>query len=204
MAKRIHILKLKPTQLALGMLEIREHVKECRSLNKNKIKTFIKDNPVQVVRAPNGDYYIIDGHHHACILWMLGIKKVFIKISRDFSKSKMSHSQFWRQMKQRRWAHFYDQFGNGPHHPIYLPDDIRGLADDPYRSLAWLVEQSGGFNKTDTPYSDFQWANFFRRRNLIKSKFGRDIKGALPKARKLARSSAAVRLPGFKHSESTK
>jgi hypothetical protein len=40
----------------------------------------------------------------------------------------------------------YCQFGEGPRKPLYLPRDIRGLADDPYRSLAWFVRKAGGFD----------------------------------------------------------
>jgi hypothetical protein len=43
----------------------------------------------------------------------------------------------------------------------------RSVADlmyDPYRSLAGALRRTGGFAKDTTPYSEFLWADFLRRR----------------------------------------
>ncbi len=44
----------------------------------------------------------------------------------------------------------YDELGNQPINPEYLPDSIEILANDPHRSLAWLVQINGGYTKVDT------------------------------------------------------
>jgi len=36
------------------------------------------------------------------------------------------------------------------------------MPDDPFRSLAWMVRNNGGYGQVDTDYSDFMWANFLR------------------------------------------
>jgi hypothetical protein len=41
---------------------------------------------------------------------------------------------------------------------------IADLIDDPYRSLAGFVRKRGGFVKTEKPYVEFAWADFFRTR----------------------------------------
>jgi hypothetical protein len=70
------------------------------------------------------------------------------------------------------------------------------LVDDPFRSLAGEVRRSGGFAKDTTPFSEFLWADFFRRR--IKRKLvDDDFPSALVRASKLARSGEADYLPGW-------
>jgi hypothetical protein len=100
-------------------------------------------------------------------------------------------------MKKKKWTHLYDQFGQGPHDPLYLPEDITGLADDPYRSLAWIVRLEKGYKNTSIPFADFEWANYFREKKLLHCKFERDFRGVTAKAVKLALSSEAKKLPGF-------
>jgi len=43
----------------------------------------------------------------------------------------------------------------------------KGLAYDPYRSLAWIVREHHGYIKNNAPFSEFKWANFFRTRILL-------------------------------------
>ena len=53
----------------------------------------------------------------------------------------LSFPNLWKTMHDSHWIFTHDQFGNGPHDPIHLPEDIRGLSDDPYRSLAWHIRK---------------------------------------------------------------
>jgi hypothetical protein len=78
-----------------------------------------------------------------------------------------------------------------------LPRDVRGLADDPYRSLAWRVRDKGGYDKNTTPFSEFQWAEFFRK-NLTISDINDDFHAAVKQAMDLAESPEAAHLPGYK------
>ena len=70
------------------------------------------------------------------------------------------------------------------------------MVDDPFRSLAGELRHAGGFAKDTTPFSEFLWADFLRRR--MKRKFvERDFGGAVKQALKLARSLDADYLPGW-------
>lgn len=191
------ILNLKPTQFAVGMLEVDEKIALAKNFSKKQLRNFVDETSVPVVLSPQGDLYVVDHHHFLCVCYHLGIKKVRITISKDLSKSKMSYPAFWRWMFKNRNAYPFCQFGEGPRKALYLPRDIRGLADDPYRSLAWFVRKAGAFENSDRNFAEFKWANFFRSRRLL-DKFGpRGIPDALIKAAKLAQSPAAKKLPGY-------
>ena len=51
--------------------------------------------------------------------------------------------------------------------PEKLPQHVKDLNFDPYRSLAWIVRDRHGYLKNDAPFSEFKWANFFRTRILL-------------------------------------
>lgn len=70
--------------------------------------------------------------------------------------------QFWQLMLQNNKMWLYDEKGLGPLSPMHLPRHIDRLQDDFFRSLAFFVKHAGGYGKTTTDFSDFQWANFLR------------------------------------------
>ncbi len=191
------ILKLRPTQFAVGMLEVDEKLKEVREYSKKKLKRYLKDNVVPVVRAFEDELYVVDKHHFLSVCFQLGIKKVNVEVIRDFTKSDMNYEEFWAWMDRSRNSYPYCQFGEGPREALYFPQDIRGLADDPYRSIAWYVRKSGGFDNSDKNFAEFQWANYFRSKNLLKKHGRKGLPDALVEAVKLAQSPEAKDLPGY-------
>jgi hypothetical protein len=98
-------------------------------------------------------------------------------------------------MKEKQWVYPYDQDGK-PCAISDLPKDIRGLADDPYRSVAWQVRERGGFEKTEKPFAEFKWADFFRE-HLKTHPLHHDFEEAVKEAMALAQSPEARRLPGY-------
>ena len=191
------ILCLRPTQFSVGVLEIEHKVVKARRLSRKKLRALVRDKPIPVVVAPWGDLFVIDRHHFLNVCWHLNIHKVRVEVVKDYSRSKMSYRQFWKRMQEENCIHLYDQFGEGPREPLYLPDDIRGLADDPYRSLAWMVRKEGAFMNSTEAFAEFQWANFFRSKRLL-TRYGRaGFVPAVKKAWELARSRAARKLPGY-------
>jgi hypothetical protein len=73
---------------------------------------------------------------------------------------------------------------------------VSKLIDDPFRSLAGELRRAGGFAKDTTPFSEFLWADFFRRRinrKLVESDFAHALESAL----QLAKSKEANSLPGW-------
>lgn len=191
------VLDLHPTQFALGFEQIRHKIETLGSLSKKKLAKCLHEYTVPIVIDPAGKKYLIDHHHFLYACCELGIRKVEVSIECDLSKSKLSRKQFWQTMRRSNWAYLYDQFGEGPRDPLYLPTTIRGMADDPYRSLAWAVREKGGYEQTEETFAEFQWADLFRKAGLLE-KNGRDgMKRGVKEAYQLARSSKARHLPGF-------
>jgi hypothetical protein len=97
-------------------------------------------------------------------------------------------------MNEQDWFHCFNGNGAPIPGPAWLPKSLLDLPDDPYRSLASAVRKKGGFAKVegDPFFTEFRWANFFRERMNIG-----DWSDSVSHASKLARSSAAGRLPGF-------
>ena len=77
-----------------------------------------------------------------------------------------------------------------------LPRNIKGLKNDPYRSLAGELRNIGGFAKDSTPFSEFLWADFLRGRIKAKA-IKADFSAALAEAMRLAKSGEADYLPGW-------
>lgn len=191
------LLSLRPTQFSIGMLEIEARVKELKSLGSKALKSRIHKEIIPVIVSPWRDLYAIDHHHFLFSAWQAGIRHVRIKVIKDLSKSRLSYLSFWRRLGSNDHVHLYDQFGEGPRNPLYLPNDVRGLADDPYRSLAWAVRRHKGYKNTNIPFADFLWADYFRKQKLLESEGRGGLKKATRAALLLAHRPAARRLPGY-------
>jgi hypothetical protein len=191
------VLDLRPTQFAIGMSEVERKAKKFGRLSRKKLAKYVKENPVTVVRAPDGDLYVIDRHHTLLAYWLVGVKRAPVSVEERLGSHRMSHRRFWRLMSRHHLTHLYDQFGEGPHDPLYLPADIRGLSDDPYRSLAWLAQRAKAFGESKVPYYEFGWAQLLRRRKLLSPHGRPELRRALPRAIRICRSPAARTLPGF-------
>jgi hypothetical protein len=187
------ILSLRPTQMTLGLNEV--HVKRAAWKQKTAgdLTKFLAAHMVPVITGLKGEPYLIDHHHLARALHEEGLKSVFVTVVADLSRLPSDH--FWNMMDFHGWTHPYDS--KGRRRPFSeLPKTVKGMEDDPYRSLAGLLRAMGGFAKDSTPFSEFLWADFLRPRikpKAIKS----DFDAALTKALSLAKTAEADYLPGW-------
>jgi hypothetical protein len=185
---------LHPTQLAVGMEEVKEKEHKFKKMDGNELEKYEQDNPEPVVAGPGGALYIIDHHHLARALMDIGVNKTYCTQMADYSR--LMAPAFWKKMEEKKWVYTYDEYGNGPRPYSEIPDTVGGLKDDPYRSLAGAVRSAGGYEKTDAPFAEFKWADFFRdkfsRKDLIN-----DFDHSVNKAVKIAHSPAASALPGY-------
>jgi len=192
---KVPVLELKPTQFSVGMREVTRKIKELKAMSRDERHEFLHERPVPVVISPYKFWRLVDHHHHARACWEAGIEELPIEVKADFSH--LSIPEFWAAMDKAHWVHPYDQFGKGPHEPLLLPEDVRGLADDQFRSLAWALRHSGDYEKSDAPFSEFAWADYLRAQvKVIPNDDG--FEAALKSARVLAHDPKAKGLPGYK------
>jgi hypothetical protein len=102
---------------------------------------------------------------------------------------------FWGVMDNKRWVYPYDVKGERRHFRD-LPKSVTDLKDDPFLSLAGELRRAGAFAKDTTPFSEFLWADFLRRkvaRKLVEADFATAMETALA----FAKSKDAIYLPGW-------
>ena len=186
---------LRPTQIAVGMRLVKHKRKGLRERERKpqELVDFILSNPIRVVAGPDAQLYVIDHHHLAHALLDEGFKTAPVVIVDDLST--LALPEFWREMEGKAWVHPFD--GKGRKKSIdKIPYDVPDMLDDPYRSLAGFVRLEGGFTKTETPYMEFVWADYFRTK-IEPKVLKKDYEAAIRWAMKLAASDDAKALPGY-------
>src|SRR5277367_3030322 len=182
---RIHcvsIMTLRPTQITVGMREVKAKRKSWREHPDRKKADFLGNHLIPVILGPKEEYYVIDHHHLTLALHQEGVKDIATTVVADLRR--LPRDAFWVFLDNRGWLHPFDARGHRRNYDE-VPKRISALVDDPYRSLAGELRQSGGFAKDTTPFSEFLWADFLRRR--IKPKLlANDFSDALVRALKLA------------------
>ena len=189
----IPIDSLRPTQMTVGMREVKEKRKRFREQKKKKQEESLGKHMIPVVKGPDKRYYVVDHHHLARALHEEGIKDILVTVIGDLTM--VEKDAFWGVMDNKRWVYPYDAKGERRHFKD-LPKSIEDLRDDPFRSLAGELRRSGGFAKDTTPFSEFLWADFLRRRistKVIEESFAK----AMEKSLELAKGQDAAYLPGW-------
>ena len=187
------ILSLRPTQMAVGMHEVERKRKAWADRELEKISQSLATHMVPVVLGPDKAPFLIDHHHLALALHRAGVDQVFVTVVADLHR--LDAGTFWTYMDFRGWTHPYDEKGKRRDYSD-LPADVRSLKDDPYRALAGELRATGGFAKDSTPFAEFLWADFLRRR--IKPKDAKKhFEEALVEAQELAKDRDAAYLPGW-------
>ena len=187
------IVDLRPTQLTVGMREVRAKRLAWRQRQVGQFEQYLSAHMVPAIAGPGGKRYLIDHHHLTLALLKEGVESVFVSLVADFSR--LDEDSFWNLMDFRGWTHPFDAKGRRQSWKK-LPRSVDRLEDDPYRSLAGELRNIGGFAKDSTPFSEFVWADFFRRRIEVKQ-LEDHFEEALAKALELARSPEADYLPGW-------
>ncbi|HYM03494.1 MAG TPA: ParB-like protein [Stellaceae bacterium] len=185
--------KLRPTQMALGFEEVARKRKEWRERSESDAKRFLHRHRFPAVRGPGGHHYILDHHHLGRALQEERVATVTLAVLCDLSH--LGKGEFWIVMALRQWAHPFDE--KGRLRPFTtMPKKLKQLADDPYRSLAAELRRAGSCRKDATPFAEFLWADFFRRR--IPEKILRNHPAAaLARAKSLAGKREAAHLPDW-------
>jgi hypothetical protein len=189
----VAIIDLRPTQITVGMREVKAKRKHWRETGTRKGDKFLGKHMIPVIRGPKQRNYVIDHHHLALALHDEGVGNVAVTVIANLSK--LEPDAFWTAMDNRSWMHPFDADGVRRHYKD-IPKSVTDLVDDPFRSLAGELRRAGGFAKDTTPFSEFLWADFLRRRMKRKT-VERNFDRAIEKAIELAKSMAADYLPGW-------
>jgi len=184
---------LRPTQITVGFHEVALKRHELRALSVRKAGAFLGHHFIPVVTGPKGRNHVVDHHHLARALHEEGVTEVFVNVIADLSM--LDKEAFHVVLDNRAWMHPFD--AQGKRRPYAdIPKSVDKLVDDPYRSLAGEVRRSGGYAKDPTPFAEFLWADFFRRR-IGADVLADDFDQASRQALQLARQAIASYLPGW-------
>src|SRR5881398_3379939 len=196
--KPVPILSLRPTQMTVGMREVKEKRKRLREYwkehkSKKKQGEYLGRHMIPVVLGPDKRHYVVNHHHLARALHDEGIEDILVTVIGDLVM--VEPDAFWGVLDNKRWVYPYDAKGDR-HHFKDVPKTVADLKDDPFRSLAGELRRAGGYAKDTTPFSEFLWADFLRRR-LSRKNVEADFGKAIEKALALAKSKDAIYLPGW-------
>lgn len=189
----VAIADLHPTQITVGLREVDAKRKEWRAKADQESGEYLGKHTIPVILGPASRCYVIDHHHLARALHEEGVESVLVTIVANLKR--LDLDAFWFVLDNRSWMHPFDDAGRR-RDVADIPNSVIGLVDDPFRSLAGALRRIGGFAKDTTPFSEFLWADFLRRR-LDRKDVERNFDGSLDKALKLARGGDADYLPGW-------
>lgn len=191
--KPVPIAELRPTQMTVGLREVAEKRRRWRAHDADKKAAFLGSHMIPVLLGPKKHHYVIDHHHLSRALQEEGVESVLVTVVADLHQ--LSKDAFWTVADHKAWVHPYDASGVRVGFSD-IPKKISDLADDPYRSLAGELRRAGGFAKDTTPFSEFLWADFLRRK--VKPKLiAEDFSAALERAMRFAKAPEAGYLPGW-------
>jgi hypothetical protein len=189
----VNIAGLKPTQMTIGLREARTRAEKIMERSGMDAGKLVRKHVIPVVKGPKDKLYVID-HHHLCRAMLIaGSKQVTVTVVLNLSR--LEKDAFWVFMDNRGLVHPFDENGKRRDYRD-IPKGIEDLADDPFRSLAGALRRRGGFAKDTTPFSEFLWADFLRRR-FERKDAGKNFEATLEAACKLARMRDADYLPGW-------
>lgn len=128
-------------------------------LDSRELSEWIETKPLRVIAVSDEDLRVIDGHHMARILYLLGKQEAKVIVYFDEAFLELSENEIWNLFKQNGWIHLRDRDRNSIH-PHEIPRFIGDLNDDPFRSLAWMLKKLKTFKKTGVSFQEFIWADF--------------------------------------------
>jgi hypothetical protein len=189
----VPVSELRPTQITVGFREVEAKRKAWREKKGSGAARFLGTHMIPVVFGPTQHHYVIDHHHLARALHEEGVTDILVNVTADLSK--LDKDAFWVYLDNRGWMHPFDDQGRRRDYDA-IPKGICDLVDDPFRSLAGALRRAGGFAKDTTPFSEFLWADFLRRR-LKRKDVEKDFAAATAEAFGLAKGHEAEYLPGW-------
>lgn len=132
-----------------------------------------KDEMKTVVIAPNGKYYLTDGHHTLNAFYEMpkggAHFRIHLLVAKDY-RSLPNMTQFWHAMKEDGNVWLYNQSAQTIK-VSELPSSLglKNFANDQYRALMYF-SRGVAWNKppSPVPFLEFYWANEIRDKVALK------------------------------------
>jgi hypothetical protein len=193
----VPIAALRPTQLCVGLAEVRARQQDFRRETPDERLDYLRRKPVPLVRSSDGHFWMVDRHHRLRGLIELDPEALaygYIVLE----ASSPEPLEVLAELERRGWLYLFDGRGQGPLDPRVLPASLNQLQDDPYRSLVWKLKNEDHIAPAPLiPFHEFRWGAWLRSRSLPPFSSER-LDPALPAARALVRSPAASHLAGWR------
>jgi hypothetical protein len=188
---------LRPLQGAIGLEEVLAKKQKIADHPKREWRD-LEEGPIKVIRGPGNGLYITD-HHHGADAWRLAGKPIALcQIGKGPAFN--TDAEFWSELERDHLVRLANAEGK-PLMPAQLPQSLKLMPDDPYRSLAWLVRKNGGICRSEMKqkeFAEFVWADWLREQpELPAAAVGASAKKMLPKALELVRGPAAKEMDGY-------
>ena len=112
--KPIPIPSLRPTQMTVGLREVKEKRERWREHKSEKKRAeLLGKHMIPVVLGPDEHHYVVDHHHLARALHDEGVEHVLVTVIGDLTM--VEREAFWTVMDHKRWAYPYDAKGERRH-----------------------------------------------------------------------------------------
>ena len=102
----VEITDLRPTQITVGMREVKAKQKRWREMKDEKGSKFLGTHMIPVILGPKKRHYVIDHHHLARALHEEGVKKVMVTVIANLSM--LENDAFWFVLDNRNLMHPFD------------------------------------------------------------------------------------------------
>jgi Putative ParB-like nuclease len=111
----IPILSLRPTQMTVGMKEVKEKRQRWRQHKSSKKQNeLLGRHMIPVVHGPDERFYVIDHHHLARALHDEGVSDILVSVVADLTM--VDRDAFWVVLDDRKWVYPYDADGERRHY----------------------------------------------------------------------------------------
>ena len=110
----VAIADLRPTQITVGMREVKSKRRHWRETAKRKGEKFLGKHLIPVILGPKDRNYVIDHHHLALALHEEKVKDVAVTVIANLAK--LEPDAFWVVMDNRSWMHPFDADGVRRHY----------------------------------------------------------------------------------------
>ena len=91
--KPVSIKSLRPTQITVGMREVKEKRKQWRKHDPDKKAEFLGKHMIPVILGPKKRHYVIDHHHLSLALHDEGVEDVLVEVVADLQE--LDRDAFW-------------------------------------------------------------------------------------------------------------